>query len=61
MDRELTIKVKNMPNLKGYEGFVVARLVDGELWYYGIYDSFERAEEVRSCFENGVIVCYYKE
>jgi len=27
-------------------GFIVSRLVDNELWFYGIYPTRERAEEV---------------
>jgi hypothetical protein len=34
---------------------MVARLVDGELWYYGLYDTWERAEEVAKELGNGVV------
>lgn len=51
------IEVNNVSQTSGYPGqFVVARLVDGKLWYYGSYESEERAEEVRREFENGIIL-----
>lgn len=34
---------------------MVARLVDAELWYYGVYDTWERAEEVAKELGNGVV------
>jgi len=44
-------------NLSVYEtGFIVARLVDSELWYYGVYETQERAEEVAEALGNGVVI-----
>ena len=44
-------------NLSVYEtGFIVARLVDSELWYYGVYETQERAEEVAEALGNGVVL-----
>jgi hypothetical protein len=34
---------------------MVARLVDSELWYYGIYATWKRAEEVAKELGNGVV------
>ena len=34
---------------------MVARLVDSELWYYGMYATWERAEEVAKELGNGVV------
>ena len=36
--------------------FMVARLVDSELWYYGMYATWERAEEVAKELGNGVVL-----
>jgi hypothetical protein len=49
--------VKNCPiDIIGSDSTVmVARLVDGELWYYGLYDTWERAEEVAKELGNGVV------
>ena len=40
----------------GEESYIVARLVSNELWYYGRYDSMERAEMVAAEFENAVVI-----
>lgn len=33
---------------EGYgEQYIVAKVVDGKLWYYGRYDTQERADEVK--------------
>lgn len=50
--------VKNCPvSVIGNEDNVmVARLVDSELWYYGMYSTWERAEEVAKELGNGVIL-----
>lgn len=34
--------------------FMVARIVDSELWYYGMYETFERAKSVAKELENGL-------
>ena len=48
--------VKNCPvSIIGSDSTVmVASLVDGELWYYGLYNTWERAEEVAKELGNGV-------
>lgn len=53
---KFNVNVENTSK-EDYSGrFVVARLVDGVLWYYGAYETEERAEEVRSEFENGIVL-----
>lgn len=49
--------VKNCPvSIIGNDSTVmVASLVDGELWYYGLYNTWERAEEVAKKLGNGVV------
>lgn len=36
--------------------FMVARLVDTDLWYYGLYNTHERALEVAEKLGNGVVL-----
>ena len=50
--------VKNCPvSIIGSDSTVmVARLVDNELWYYGLYNTWERAEEVAKELGNGVVL-----
>ena len=38
------------------DNVMVARLVDSELWYYGMYATWERAEEVAKELGNGVVL-----
>ena len=55
------VEVNNTSRSSYDKGFVVARLVNGELWYYGHYETEERAEEVREEFKNGIILKGEKE
>ena len=50
--------VKNCPVsiIKNENKVMVARLVDSELWYYGMYATWERAEEVAKELGNGVVL-----
>ena len=50
--------VKNCPLsiIRSEDNVMVARLVDSELWYYGMYATWERAEEVAKELGNGVIL-----
>ena len=47
--------VKNTPKTLS-SGFMVARLVDGELWYYGTYEEKDRADSVAQEIGNGVVL-----
>lgn len=50
--------VKNCPVsiIKNENKVMVARLVDSELWYYGMYATWGRAEEVAKELGNGVVL-----
>ena len=48
------VVIKNLSKVT--YGFIVARLVDGELWYYGVYETQERAEEVAQTLGNGFVI-----
>ena len=56
----LTIRtfVKNCPVniIVSEDRVMVARLVDSELWFYGLYATWDRAAEVVKELENGVIL-----
>lgn len=51
--KDMLVQVKNIT--EGKEKYVVARLVSGELWYYGRYPK-EKADEVANEFENGIVL-----
>lgn len=42
--------------IENEDNVMVARLVDSELWYYGMYATWERAEEVAKELENRVVL-----
>lgn len=56
----LTVRtfVKNCPVsiIENEDKVMVARLVDSELWYYGLYATWDKAKEVAKELENGVIL-----
>ena len=54
----VSIKVNNIPNNfdLGSVGFIVVRNCDTELWYYGFYESEERAKQAAIEIRNGVVV-----
>ena len=58
MDRQVLTKVRNMPS-EPISGYVVARLVCGELWYYGTWENYSGASRIADEFENGMVVGYY--
>lgn len=51
------LMVKNVPLslIVQDENFMVARLVDTELWYYGFYYTMEKALEVAQELGNGLV------
>lgn len=48
------VNVNNMP--KETEAYVVAKLVDGKLWFWGSWDDRKMAEKVAEEFDNGIVV-----
>lgn len=53
------IIIRNVPEsiINGKRaGFVCARVSQTELWYYGCYETYERASEVALELGNGIVV-----
>ena len=49
-----TIKINNVaPDADRY---IVARLVEGELWYWGSWEDEKAARRVADTFDNGIVV-----
>lgn len=50
--------VKNCPVsiIENEDKVMVARLVDSELWFYGLYATWERAEQVAKDLGNGIVL-----
>ena len=52
---KVNVDIQNVS--KGYnEPFIVARVIDNKLWFYGRYDTKELAESIASDFDNAIIV-----
>ncbi len=48
--------VLNVPEYaKEYE-YVVARMVDGDAWFWGAYHTYEDAKQAAAYFEDGQVV-----
>ena len=51
----VNVEINNIQ--EGYgEPYIVARLVDGTLWYYGRYSTEYEADTVAEQFENAIVV-----
>ena len=53
MENNLKVTVNNLP--MSYEKFVVARVVDNELWYWGSWENEADAQSVATAID-GVVV-----
>jgi len=49
------LKINNLPSYE-LDGFVVVRSDNATLWYFGMYDTHERAFEVAMSLGNGLVV-----
>ena len=49
------VVVRNLPSYELRE-FTVFRAIDAELWFYGSYETRERAREVALELGNGIII-----
>ena len=47
------VKVNNLEEYAFNHNYIVVRLVNGEFWFYGAYDTEERANEVAIEIGNG--------
>lgn len=57
MEQVVVADILNMPQeIYKDKGYIVARLVDARLWYYGIYDTKDRAVQVAIEIGNGLIL-----
>ena len=51
-----TLEVNNLPDMTGKSGFMVVTNDHGDLWYYGLYESEERAKQAVSEYDNKFII-----
>lgn len=57
---DVKVAVNNCPDKDLGIGYMVARLVDSNLWYYGHYNTMDRAAEVAVALGNGVVLGIYR-
>ena len=51
------VDIRNLPDEQSLCTYIVARYVDGELWYWGSWDDEEIAKKVvHSELDNGIVV-----
>lgn len=51
----MNITIKNLPNYAKDYDFIVARNCDGQFWFYGAYETVEKAVEVAVAVDGHVI------
>lgn len=50
------VAVKNLPDKPLRTGYMVVRICNLVLWYYGFYDSYERALQAADEIGNGIVL-----
>ena len=50
------VSVKNLPDKPLGTGYMVVRICNLVLWYYGFYDSYERALQAADEIGNGIVL-----
>ena len=51
-----TVKVNNVPEYAAQYRYIVARLVDGDLWFWGAYGTMERATEAAESIDGLIVI-----
>lgn len=54
MGKQCLAEVNNLPD--EIDKYVVARVCDGELWFWGTWDDKDEAENVVNDVENGIVL-----
>lgn len=49
-------KVNNVPEYAAQYRYIVARLVDGDLWFWGAYGTMERATEAAESIDGLIVI-----
>ena len=53
---KVQIDIMNMPRYAEAPGYIVANAIDGQLWFYGRYDSCKKAMDISEQMENSVVI-----
>ena len=57
---DVKVAVNNCPDKDFGIGYMVVRVVESVLWYYGFYDNIDRAAEAAVEIGNGLVLGVYK-
>ena len=60
IERNFICEIKNLPRYIP-DKYVVARVVNAELWFWGSYDDKDKADRAARELENGVVVTKVEE
>ena len=54
----VTAKILNIPDKfdLSESGYMVVKVIDAEMWYYGFYDDEEKANQAANEIENGAVL-----
>ena len=53
---KVQIEIMNAPKYAEAPGYIVANAIDGQLWFYGRYDSCEKAIQISEQIESSVVI-----
>lgn len=53
---KVQIEIMNATKYAEAPGYIVANAIDGQLWFYGRYDSCEKAIQISEQIESSVVI-----
>ena len=53
---KVQIEIMNAPKYAEAPGYIVANAIDGQLWFYGRYDSCEKEIQISEQIESSVVI-----
>ena len=52
----MDVKINNIPEYANHYKYVVATLVEGQLWFYGAYDEYDKADRAFKEMDGRLII-----
>jgi len=49
-------KINNLPKDVKEDSYIVCSMVDDELWFYGAYNTYEKAEKVAEMYDDLTVI-----
>jgi rubrerythrin len=57
----MNVKINNIPEYANHYKYVVATLVEGQLWFYGAYDEYDKADRAFKEMDGRLIIENHKD